>query len=120
KDHWAMYPCPQRIPVVYEPLGGIAMQPKPTAKPTTEEEILKSILIRGTPALITASGQQAPATMTAWERYQGQPHGNLQWQIFSHFLGYEGGPIQSEVLIGNNGIPENSVAVSPITTLPST
>src|SRR6185437_2728899 len=20
KDHWAMYPCPQRIPVVYEPL----------------------------------------------------------------------------------------------------
>src|SRR5262249_16216012 len=48
KDHWAMYPCPAKIPVVYEPAGRYASAPvsQPTGKTLTEEEILKSILIR--------------------------------------------------------------------------
>ena len=29
KDHWALYPCPETIPIVREPLGSPAAKPKP-------------------------------------------------------------------------------------------
>ena len=47
KDHWAMYPCPAEIPVVYEPLGGQQGQSAAAspAKGPTVEEILGTILI---------------------------------------------------------------------------
>jgi ferric-dicitrate binding protein FerR (iron transport regulator)/tetratricopeptide (TPR) repeat protein len=39
KDHWAMYPCPPKIPVVYEPLPGMAgaTPAAATGKPTAEQ-----------------------------------------------------------------------------------
>ncbi len=47
KDHWAMYPCPDRIPIVYQP------DPRwPGAKPPVKdkklsaEEVLQTILVR--------------------------------------------------------------------------
>ena len=52
KDHWALYPCPERIDIVHEPL------PKPTspvvarsenAAGPTEEDVLKTMFLR-TPA----------------------------------------------------------------------
>ncbi len=44
KDHWAMYPCPAKIPVVYEPLDR-----RPTARPRrrqkpTASQVLQTIL----------------------------------------------------------------------------
>jgi hypothetical protein len=48
KDHWAMYPCPDKIPVVYEPLPGQG-GPAPAqaaAKPSVEQ-VLATILVRG-------------------------------------------------------------------------
>ena len=51
KDHWALYPCPARIPVLYEPLGN-----EPDARPlllqrrsTSPGEVLGSIVVRVPP-----------------------------------------------------------------------
>src|SRR5260370_42407991 len=78
----------QKLPAARGRLGGLAAaEQNPASKTTTEEDILKSILIRGTPALITAPGQPGSATMTAWERLQqqtGLPHGQLLWQLLGN------------------------------------
>ena len=37
KDHWAMYPCPEKIPVVYEPLDGMPADPKKKGKAKAKE-----------------------------------------------------------------------------------
>src|SRR5207245_422321 len=59
KDHWAMYPCPEKIPVVYEPdpfgrvdwrnppKGGSAEQKSGARKPV--DEVLRTILVRNPP-----------------------------------------------------------------------
>ncbi len=53
KDHWAMYACPERIPVVYEPLAG---PPSPSGKAEangpTAEEVLSTVLVRMPPAIL--------------------------------------------------------------------
>ncbi|MCK6471460.1 MAG: FecR domain-containing protein [Planctomycetes bacterium] len=54
KDHWALYPCPGKIDVVYEPLPGQpkdprAVVPENTAQATqrpSQAEVLQSILVR--------------------------------------------------------------------------
>ncbi len=57
KDHWAMYPCPQTIPVVFEPLNGQPVQPAP-ARRQPAAEVLKTILVRVPPQVLTWPGQQ--------------------------------------------------------------
>jgi ferric-dicitrate binding protein FerR (iron transport regulator) len=67
KDHWAMYACPPRIPVVYEPL---APQPpetpaplaeKPAAKKPTVEQVLATVLVRRpTPVLLWPESNVMP------------------------------------------------------------
>jgi hypothetical protein len=53
KDHWAMYACPEKIPVVYEPLPGGqgpgrgTPETKPADQKPTAEEVLKTLLVRG-------------------------------------------------------------------------
>ena len=77
KDHWAMYPCPDRIPVVHEPLAA------PTAAVTTQpagadrsalEECLRSILVRGGTRPLHWPGEspKTPGT-TAYAIYLGEP-----------------------------------------------
>ncbi len=52
KDHWAMYRCPEQIPVVYEPLPSsaavakAASQPDTAAKKPSVPEVLGTIVIR--------------------------------------------------------------------------
>src|SRR5207245_1867789 len=50
KDHWAMYPCPNKIPVVYEP---VQSQPRPLTQAAQvengSEAVLRSILERRRP-----------------------------------------------------------------------
>ncbi|HWE94098.1 MAG TPA: VIT domain-containing protein [Tepidisphaeraceae bacterium] len=47
KDHWAMYPCPQRIEVVKEPAPAVAAVPatQPIAPPSADD-CLRTILVR--------------------------------------------------------------------------
>ncbi len=53
KDHWAMYPCPQKIPVVYEPMPGepadVRNAPRtgPTNQMPSAEQVLQTILVWG-------------------------------------------------------------------------
>src|SRR5262249_51690622 len=60
KDHWAMYPCPPKIPVVHEPLartppanGTDSRDPAPARKGVSE--VLQSILVRVPRPLIRSS-----------------------------------------------------------------
>lgn len=46
KDHWAMYPCPEKIAVVYEPEDGQPGDPKKGIKPSVQQ-VYKTIVRRG-------------------------------------------------------------------------
>jgi ferric-dicitrate binding protein FerR (iron transport regulator) len=73
KDHWALYPCPQTIPVVYEPLNGQPVQPAPATR-QPPAEVLKTILVRVPPRVLTWSGQQPanePRAVTALDLVTG-------------------------------------------------
>jgi ferric-dicitrate binding protein FerR (iron transport regulator) len=60
KDHWAMYPCPPEIPVVYEPdpLQPVDERNAPkTAKPQVNQ-VLQTITARVPPRILTWANQQ--------------------------------------------------------------
>jgi ferric-dicitrate binding protein FerR (iron transport regulator) len=52
KDHWAMYPAPERIEVVYEPEDGPPYDPRKGIKPSATQ-VMKTILVREPPRLLT-------------------------------------------------------------------
>ena len=57
KDHWAMYACPEQIPVVYEPPAGPPNRSgKAEAKGPTVEEVLSTVLVRVPPAILRVPG----------------------------------------------------------------
>jgi hypothetical protein len=65
KDHWAMYPCPQTIPVVQEwPNGAPAPKAEPAAKPMAED-VLATILVRVPPrAFADGAAANLPRAVT--------------------------------------------------------
>jgi tetratricopeptide (TPR) repeat protein len=75
KDHWAMYPCPEKIPVVYEPDPN---SPPGTNRPgdqkPTVQEVLQTILVRVPPRCLNwpneGGGPNGPA-VTAIMLYVG-------------------------------------------------
>jgi anti-sigma factor RsiW len=76
KDHWAMYPCPDKIPVVYEPDPAHPVDPRFAPKGTkpSANEILQTILVRVPPRLLSGPGQTAQANspvVTALQVYTG-------------------------------------------------
>jgi tetratricopeptide (TPR) repeat protein len=50
QDHWAMYPCPAKIPVVVEPDPNL---PGNLKAPPTAKQVLDTIVVRTSPRLIT-------------------------------------------------------------------
>src|SRR5262249_8507236 len=63
KDHWALYPCPDKMPVIYEPLPGMApnpVVPQPTVpvpvgkKPV--DDVVRTVLRRRTPSPLVFPG----------------------------------------------------------------
>jgi tetratricopeptide (TPR) repeat protein len=67
KDHWAMYACPPKISVVYEPLPGQPGDPRATPTPATPgarppaEEVLKTIFVRVPPRVLYRPSLGNPA-----------------------------------------------------------
>jgi tetratricopeptide (TPR) repeat protein len=66
KDHWALYPCPDKIPVVYEPLPGMGqavVAPPPPVAPApgkkTVDDVLKTMTRRATPNIVVFPSYQA-------------------------------------------------------------
>src|SRR5262249_17963852 len=52
KDHWAMYACPERIPIVYEPVAGgpgTTSTPDRADKKRSAGDVLQTIVIRVPP-----------------------------------------------------------------------
>jgi tetratricopeptide (TPR) repeat protein len=98
KDHWAMYACPDTIPVPpAEPLDGVAAaaKPAPAVKPGAEE-ILATILYR-VPPQVFAGGAEQPRAVTVRDLYAGAfavPMTVLQGigkdPVFSFWLGFDG------------------------------
>src|SRR5262245_15534742 len=73
KDHWAMYPCPAKIPVVYipdpnQPAGG---RPDLKGQKPHENQVLQTIMVRTPPQFLTWPGHGGGDTpiMTAGQRY---------------------------------------------------
>src|SRR5262249_51090879 len=72
KDHWAMYPCPENIPVVYEPTDGTAAAPKaaPPVKPGAAD-VLATILVHLPPRAFGDGGAALPPAGTVRGLYAG-------------------------------------------------
>jgi ferric-dicitrate binding protein FerR (iron transport regulator) len=58
KDHWATYPCPERIPVVTEPAPG--QQDLGGSGPKTAGQVMQTILVRIPPRTLTYRGDRDP------------------------------------------------------------
>jgi ferric-dicitrate binding protein FerR (iron transport regulator) len=74
KDHWAMYICPERIPIVYEPDANVVSAPKNEAKRTVEQ-VLQTVQVRVPPRFLYYPSQGGAnygvQTVTAWQVYTG-------------------------------------------------
>jgi ferric-dicitrate binding protein FerR (iron transport regulator) len=57
KDHWAMYPCPDKIPVVYEPDPNQPVDPRGPQKPPCNQ-VLQTIVVRVPPRIFNWTHQQ--------------------------------------------------------------
>jgi hypothetical protein len=64
KDHWAMYDCPERIKVVYEPLDGESGDRHAGARPSVKQ-VLGTVATRALPDVLRWAGQAETG-----ERYQ--------------------------------------------------
>jgi len=78
KDHWAMYPCPETIPVVTEPLPGAmpAAAPATPEQPKaskTAEQLLQSIVVRVAPSALAWPDvpNRGITHLTAYQLYTG-------------------------------------------------
>jgi hypothetical protein len=71
KDHWALYPCPATIPVIHEPLDGIAAEAKaPAGTRESVEEVLKTILVSMPSPILVRPGEGNAAgnqLVTLWD-----------------------------------------------------
>jgi len=68
KDHWAMYDCPKKIEVVYDPLPGMpADRFAPKTEKPRENEVLQSIVAHQSPRFISSPGDDD----------RGRPNGSM-------------------------------------------
>jgi hypothetical protein len=58
KDHWAMYPCPPRIPVVYEPdpTQPVDVRNAPAGEKLQANQVLQTVLLRAPPRFLRRPG----------------------------------------------------------------
>ncbi len=74
KDHWALYPCPPKIPVVYEPGSRkIPLLISSNTRAKSAEDLLKTILVRTPPITYRwANGAHSVLQgIDAWQAYTG-------------------------------------------------
>jgi ferric-dicitrate binding protein FerR (iron transport regulator)/tetratricopeptide (TPR) repeat protein len=72
KDHWAMYRCPEKIDVVYEPDENSPRGANPSAEKPTAQQVLQTIYVRVPPRCLNwPNGANGPggAVVTALQVY---------------------------------------------------
>ena len=67
KDHWAMYPCPEKIPVVYEPDPTMPTDVRnaPKGLKPTANEVSSTVLIRSMPTWLETPSPDRKHTISA-------------------------------------------------------
>src|SRR5262249_24789230 len=80
KDHWAMYPCLEKIPVVAEDADGQPIDPRKGARPTARQ-VSETILMRAVPRFVR-SRKALEETM----KQETAP----RERVFEHWLGWNG------------------------------
>src|SRR5262249_50749593 len=66
KDHWAIYACPARIPVVHEPERGQTMVKVVPGGVTPAEQVLQSVVVRAAPAVLNWPAEENSASYLRW------------------------------------------------------
>jgi hypothetical protein len=67
KDHWAMYSCPEKVPVVFEPEDGQVGDPRRGLKPSARR-VAKTILVRESPRVLGAPVERSAVSATPLEQ----------------------------------------------------
>jgi hypothetical protein len=116
KDHWAMYECPQRIPVVYDPNNG---PPQAVPEKTDWEKVLATILVRTAPQLITianrpTAGWPTAETADGCPLYSALPTNNPVVRYFGATNPDSGFIIKSSSMLLANSGTSSSRQVSPL------
>jgi ferric-dicitrate binding protein FerR (iron transport regulator) len=58
KDHWALYPCPEKIPVVYEPDPNSPIDPRiAAAQKPSAQQVMQTVAVRVPPRCLTWPGR---------------------------------------------------------------
>jgi hypothetical protein len=97
KDHWAMYPCPERIPVVYEPdpTQPVDVRNPPSSPRLDVSRILQTVLVRTPPGLVgIATGEHVQTAARVNARARSTP----QMQAFR----FGSGASMSDLTINEN------------------
>ena len=108
KDHWALYPCPPKIPVVYEPGSRqhSRLIPSKQTRAKSAEDLLKTILVRTPPVTYrwAGGGQYVTQGINAMQLYTGaialpvQDPGMNPWEFLATdgtaFEDYEAAPVR--------------------------
>src|SRR5437899_9853900 len=106
KDHWAMYPLPERIPVVYEHARG-QQAPAEKQDKTDAQTVLSTIVMRLPPPLITTANYPAgnpPPALAVSEIYGGAyaaPVDPLTWDAAttSGTLSFLADPVRNALIV---------------------
>jgi hypothetical protein len=67
KDHWALYPCPEKVPVVFEPEDGQVGDPRRGLKPSARR-VVKTVLVRESPRVLGAPAERSAVSATSPEQ----------------------------------------------------
>jgi ferric-dicitrate binding protein FerR (iron transport regulator)/tetratricopeptide (TPR) repeat protein len=85
KDHWAMYPCPPKIPIIYEPLPGMPADPRnvPANPKPTVQQVVQTVVLRVPPRFLN---QPVGGEARADELVAIRGSVNAEGEIASHIL----------------------------------
>ncbi|HEV3204606.1 MAG TPA: VIT domain-containing protein, partial [Gemmataceae bacterium] len=124
KDHWALYPCPDKIPVIYEPLPGqpvdVRNAPKDVtpAKRPSAMDILQTIMVRQPPRFLywpnvnTGSG---PAVINALQAIVGVGNVGREFSDNIDFGGARGDLNLFYSFNGDAGVDPLGLGINPMT-----
>src|SRR5262249_43541462 len=90
KDHWAMYPCPAKVPVVTEDEDGRPIDPKKGAKPSAKQ-VLETVVGRGSLSVLRSGEGEERLESKRPYSYASTPKRSSGIDEMEVYFGYTGG-----------------------------